>query len=70
MQTPGAPVLTIFPFGPGQARVSWTPNPPGYVLQETLSLAPATWDDSPSGAANPVTVPATLPTKFYRLRKP
>ena len=70
VQTPGAPVLAIVPFGPGQARVSWTPNPPGYVLQETLSLAPANWGDSPSGAANPVTVPATPPTKFYRLRKP
>ena len=70
VQTPGVPVLTIIPFGPGQARISWTPNPPGYVLQETFSLAPANWGDSPGGAANPVTVPATLPTKFYRLRKP
>jgi hypothetical protein len=25
---------------------------------------------APSGAANPVTVPATLPAKFYRLFKP
>ena len=70
VQTPGAPVLTIVPFGPGQARISWTPATPGFVLQETLSLSPANWLNTPSGAANPVTVPATLPSKFYRLRKP
>ena len=70
VQTPGAPTLTIVPFGPGQARVSWTPNTPGFVLQEALSLAPANWVNSPGGAANPVTVPAAIPAKFYRLHKP
>ena len=70
VQTPGAPTLTILPFGPGQARISWTPNTPGFVLQETPSLSPSNWVNSASGALNPVTVPATLPTKFYRLRKP
>lgn len=69
VQTPGRPTLTIVPFGPGQARISWTPNTPGYVLQQSSSLSPASWVDAPSGAANPVTVPATLPVKFYRLRK-
>ena len=70
VQTPGAPTLAIVPFGPGQARVSWTPNTPGFVLQEALSLAPANWVNSPGGAANPVTVPAAIPAKFYRLHKP
>ncbi len=70
VQTPGAPRLTIVRFGPGQARVSWTPDLPGFVLQETLSLAPANWVNSASGAANPATVAAPLPTKFYRLRRP
>ena len=70
VQTPGSPTLTIVPFGPGQARISWTPNTPGFLLQETLSLSPANWGNSPSGAANPVTVSATIPTKFYRLNKP
>ena len=32
--------------------------------------APSNWVNSASGAANPITVPATVPTKFYRLRKP
>jgi hypothetical protein len=69
VQTPGAPTLTIARSGPGQARISWTPNTPGFVLQETASLSPTNWVNSASGAANPVTVPATLPTKFYRLKK-
>ena len=59
-----------FPAAPDFATISWTPNTPGFVLQETASLAPAVWTNSPSGATNPVTVPATLPAKFYRLTKP
>lgn len=70
VQTEGAPTLTIAPASPGFATLSWTPATPGFVLQETVSLAPANWTNSPSGAANPVTVPATLPAKFYRLYKP
>ena len=68
--TTGAPTLTILSASPGQATISWSPNTPGFVLQETLSLSPANWVDSPSSATNPVTVPATLPKKFYRLFKP
>ncbi len=70
VQTPGAPTLTIAAAAPGFALISWTPNTPGFVLQETLSLAPTNWVSSPSGATNPVVVPATLPSKFYRLHKP
>jgi hypothetical protein len=69
VQTTNAPTLTVAPAGPGQATISWTPATPGFVLQETVSLAVA-WTNSPSGAANPVVVPATLPTRFYRLSKP
>jgi hypothetical protein len=70
VQVVGAPTLTINPASPGNATISWTPNPPGFVLQETLSLSPTNWINSVSGATNPVVVPATLPTKFYRLFKP
>ena len=70
VQTIGMPTLTIVSAAPGQATVSWSPNTPGFVLQETLSLSPANWINSPSSATNPVTVPATLPKKFYRLFKP
>ena len=67
-QTTGAPTLTIVRGAPGNAIVSWTPNTPGFVLQETGSLSPANWTNSPSGATNPVTLPASG-SKFFRLIK-
>lgn len=70
VQTPGAPVLTIVPAGAGQAKISWEPDSPGWVLQETLSLSPTNWTDSPSGRTNPAVVPSAMPTKFYRLNRP
>jgi hypothetical protein len=70
IQVTNAPTLTIALGVPGQARISWTPNTPGFVLQEASRLAPANWTNSPSGASNPVVVPALLPMKFYRLSKP
>jgi hypothetical protein len=71
VQTPGAPTLTIVPAGPGQATVSWSPGTgTNWVLQESLSLLPAVWTNSVSGSTNPIVVPATMPTKFYRLFKP
>jgi hypothetical protein len=70
VQATKAPALTIARSGPGQARISWTPDTTGFVLEEAVSLSPTNWVNSPSGAANPVTVPATLPRKFYRLYKP
>ena len=69
VQTPGTPALTITPLTPGQARISWSPNTSGFILQETASPSTASWGDSPSGALNPVNVPAAG-AKFYRLRKP
>jgi hypothetical protein len=70
IQVSGAPTLTIVPAGAGLAAISWTPNTPGFVLQETLSLSPTNWVNSASGATNPIIVPATLPTKFFRVFKP
>lgn len=71
IQTPGAPTLTIAPASPGFAAISWTPaTGTNWLLQEHLSLTTGTWTIAPSGWTNPVVVPATLPTKFYRLFKP
>ena len=70
VQTTNAPTLTIVPASPGNATISWTPNTPGFVLQENLNLATTNWVNSVSGATNPVIVPATVPKKFYRLFKP
>jgi hypothetical protein len=70
VQTPGAPTLAIAPASPGNATISWAPNTPGFVLQETWVLSPTNWTNSPSGATNPIVVPATPPRRFYRLFKP
>src|SRR5882672_4062042 len=62
--TTGAPTLLILRGAPGLATISWSPATPGFVLQMSDNLATPNWSDAPSGAANPTTVPATLPTKF------
>jgi uncharacterized delta-60 repeat protein len=66
--TPG-PTLNITPAAAGQTTISWSPATPGFELQESASVASG-WTNSPSGTTNPVMVPANLPAKFYRLRKP
>jgi len=60
--------LSITP-DPSGFVLSWGPELPGYVLQETPSLS-SNWVDSASGSSNSVVVPATAPTMFYRLARP
>ena len=69
VQTPGAPTLTIAPAAPGNATISWTTDTPGYVLQQTTTLSPVNWTNSPSGATNPIVVPVNQAARFYRLFK-
>jgi hypothetical protein len=69
VQVVGAPTLTIAPATSGNATILWTTATPGFVLQESSTLA-AGWTNAASGATNPVTVPTTVPAKFYRLFKP
>lgn len=64
------PALTISSASASEVTISWTPDTPGFALQETLSLSVTNWSNSLTGATNPVTIPATLPAKFYRLFKP
>ncbi|MEN8255276.1 MAG: hypothetical protein ABFR33_07380 [Verrucomicrobiota bacterium] len=61
--------LSIAADSPGFASLSWGPDIPGLVLQETSNLS-SNWMDSASGSTNPIVVPATAPTMFYRLAKP
>jgi hypothetical protein len=70
VQTTGGPLLTIVPAAAAHATIAWSPSTPGFLLQEALSLSSTNWLDSASGATNPVIVPASIPAKFYRLRKP
>jgi hypothetical protein len=69
VQVSGAPTLKITAAAPGFATLSWTPATPGFVLQESSDVASG-WTNSPSGAANPTSVPASGLLKFYRLNKP
>jgi len=66
----GTARLSIAAAGATQAQISWRPAVSGVVLQETLSLSPANWTNSASGATNPITVSTTNATKFYRLVQP
>ncbi|HEY5913060.1 MAG TPA: hypothetical protein VJA21_20915 [Verrucomicrobiae bacterium] len=70
VQSGEAPALTILPASPGQATISWAPNTPGFVLQSSPGLDSPAWANAPSGATNPVVVPANVPTRYYRLVKP
>ena len=70
VQQVGAPTLYIRPAGFGQVTISWDPNTPGFSLQETGDLLSPSWDSSPSGSSNPITLPTSAATKFYRLRRP
>ena len=70
VQTSNAPTLLIIGGVPGFATISWTPATPGFVLQVSDTLNPPAWTNAPSGANNPVSLPATLPARFYRLNRP
>jgi T5SS/PEP-CTERM-associated repeat protein len=64
------PTLTIAPSGVSQVTLSWSPTTPGFALQETLTLAPVSWSNSPSGPTNPITLPASSEARFFRLIRP
>jgi len=69
IQMPGAPYLTIVPAGPSQVSISWTPDSPGWILQETPGFSPTNWVNSASGSSNPIAIPTTSGAMFYRLKK-
>jgi hypothetical protein len=49
--------------------LSWPSTFSNFVLQECMDLVTINWTNAPSGINNPVTVPATEPARFYRLRQ-
>ena len=67
--TPTNSTLNIVAVSNGFFSVSWEPELPGVVLQETPNLS-TNWLDSANGSTNPVIVPVTAPTMFYRLVNP
>ena len=68
VQQVGSPTLVIQRAGPN-VIISWDPNSPGFILQETMNLSnPASWSAT-FGGFNGMSVPASGTTKFYRLRR-
>ena len=61
-----APRLYIERSGPNLI-ISWSPSTPGFSLQESPTVGPASWSNSASGSANPTTVQASAPSRFYQL---
>jgi hypothetical protein len=65
-----APTLAIEMSAPGELRITWAPDLPGWVLQERSSLlSPSEWVTIPTGTANPTAIQADDATKFYRLMR-
>jgi len=60
------PTLGIVATVSNVVIVSWSPDEPGWTLQESSSLSPADWSDSPS-QTNPATLTIGAGKKFYRL---
>ena len=70
VQQVGAPSLQIARDLSGNVIISWVPDGGGFALQFSDDLASPLWGDAPSGGQNPVLLPATLTTRFYRLKRP
>lgn len=69
LQEPG-PVLSVSRFSSDSVSVSWEPEITGFRLEETMSLSPPSWTNSPSGTTNPAIISINGPTKLFRLVKP
>lgn len=66
IETP--PRLLIFPSIDSQINISWDPDAPTWFLEQSPELDIAVdWQDSPSGATNPVTLPIPASGMFFRL---
>lgn len=64
------PKLSLEPISPTTLQLSWTPKVLGVRLQETTSLSPLGWADSPIGSNTPSTIPNSDEAKLFRLVKP
>ena len=62
------PVLSLTVAGTN-VIVSWSPPWPDYVLEASPALTPPTWAPVPGGTNSPVSLPASAPGGFFRLRK-
>lgn len=61
------PTMEMAPASGNQFTISWTPDIPIWILQQTPGLVSPAWSNAPSGSANPVTLLAEEGQMFYRL---
>jgi hypothetical protein len=64
------PSIAIAKAGTGKETISWSPNTPGFFLQEKTNLLSASWLNSASSTNNPVIVTNTATFKVYRVFHP
>jgi hypothetical protein len=74
VQTPGAPILTIVPVGPGSVRILWPANG-SFILQQNGSLAAGAWTANTNDIArldgtNSITIAPLTGNLFFRLANP
>jgi hypothetical protein len=67
---PEPPKLMVAMPESNLAQISWSPPTPGFVLQTTTSLSPPEWENTLTGATNPVTLLPTLRVQYFRLIRP
>jgi hypothetical protein len=64
---PPMPTLSIDSAGTSMATISWTPDVPGLILQNAMSLSTSNWVNASSGPTNPANISVLAPSQFYRL---
>jgi hypothetical protein len=64
------PTLAINRSGPSEVTVSWSPDAPGFILQQSVDATPPSWTNAPSGSLNPAVIPIASKRMFFRLYKP
>ena len=75
VQTPGAPLLAIYPTPTNAVLVVWPSASSGYLLQQNIDLNTTNWVGVPqtpsdNGTVKSIVVSPAFGRKFYRLVKP
>jgi hypothetical protein len=72
VQTPGAPVLHMANLLNGTARLTWTPDTPGFIVQQVTALTPVpiVWSNAPVNYTNGAVIPVTPGMRHLRLFRP
>ena len=68
--SPVETILHIAQNTPASVALSWQPDLPGNMLQERFDLTTGFWTNSASGSTNPVVVPITATSMFFRIAIP